>query len=253
MLAVVGAYEYDGTGDKFCSKNYVRPKAMQEIHKLRAQMSTIALSVLPQPTSSKTNPKTSQPLFSPKLPPPSTTQLKILRQLITAAFIDQIAVRKDLIDPEAGAGGPGGGKGGGGGRKWQSTRGVAYRAMGVEEDVFIHPGSGMFGKEPEEWVVFGEVTRGSKVWIKNITKLNPSWLPSLAPPHLLTFSKPLASSAGSATTNKLVGKDGEERETFVIPRFSLEGFNGASGKGIELPVVKRKEVWVAGKGWVMTK
>jgi ATP-dependent RNA helicase DHX37/DHR1 len=26
MLAVVGAYEYDGTGEKFCAKNYVRPK-----------------------------------------------------------------------------------------------------------------------------------------------------------------------------------------------------------------------------------
>lgn len=26
MLAVVGAYEYDGTGDRFCAKNYVRSK-----------------------------------------------------------------------------------------------------------------------------------------------------------------------------------------------------------------------------------
>lgn len=26
MLAVVGAYEYDGSGDSFCIKNYVRPK-----------------------------------------------------------------------------------------------------------------------------------------------------------------------------------------------------------------------------------
>lgn len=33
MLAVVGAYEYDGTGERFCAKNFIRPKV--RIHQFR--------------------------------------------------------------------------------------------------------------------------------------------------------------------------------------------------------------------------
>jgi ATP-dependent RNA helicase DHX37/DHR1 len=126
---------------------------MQEIHKLRAQMSTIASSTLRVPVSSN-----DAPLFSPKLAPPNTTQLKILRQLITSAFIDQIAVRKDLVDPSSSTAGA----------RFQSTRGVAYRAMGADaEDVYIHPSSVMFHGEPPEWLVFQDLVRTSKVWVKS--------------------------------------------------------------------------------------
>jgi len=41
MLAAVGAYEYDPTTD-FCLRNFLRTKAMQEIHQLRIQISNIA-------------------------------------------------------------------------------------------------------------------------------------------------------------------------------------------------------------------
>lgn len=128
---------------------------MQEIHKLRAQISTIAASALPSLAASSSS--KNEPLFSPKLGPPNVTQLKIIRQLITAAFIDQIAVRKDIIDPSSGSAGA----------KFTSTRGVAYRAMGVDEDVFIHPSSVMFHSAPPEWVVWQDVVRTSKVWIKS--------------------------------------------------------------------------------------
>lgn len=117
-------------------------------------MSTIATSTLASTTTSKAS---SPPLFSPKLAPPNTTQLKILRQLITSAFIDQIAVRKDIIDPTSAVAGS----------KFKSTRGVAYRAMGVAEDVYIHPSSVMFHGEPPEWIVWQDVVRTSKVWIKS--------------------------------------------------------------------------------------
>lgn len=44
------------------------------------------------------------------------------------------------------------------------------------------------------------------------------------------------------------------RETFVIPRFNFSGFTSGGGgenvKGVELPPMKRKEVWKGGK-WVM--
>lgn len=126
---------------------------MQEIHKLRAQISHIAQANLPSATPSSS----AQPLFSPKLAPPNNTQLKVLRQLLTSAFIDQVAVRKDILDPSSRSAGA----------KFESTRGVAYRAMGVDEDVYIHPSSVLFHGEPPEWVVWQDVVRTSKVYIKS--------------------------------------------------------------------------------------
>ncbi|KIM43329.1 hypothetical protein M413DRAFT_444160 [Hebeloma cylindrosporum] len=65
LLSVVGAYEYAGGGQKFCAEHFVRPKAMEEIHKLRAQISSIVHSNFP----------TTDPGFTPKLSPPSDHQV----------------------------------------------------------------------------------------------------------------------------------------------------------------------------------
>jgi ATP-dependent RNA helicase DHX37/DHR1 len=82
-------------------------------------------------------------------------QLKVLRQLLTSGFIDHVAVRKDLVvkDPD--------------GTKYAASRGVAYQALNVEEDVFIHPSSLHFHSAPPDYVVYQEVVRTSKVWIKS--------------------------------------------------------------------------------------
>ena len=81
-LSVIGAYEYAGGGQKFCSEHFVRPKvgfnllshlrtlnfnkAMEEIHKLRAQISNIVQVNFPG----------TDPQFSPLLPPPTERQVK---------------------------------------------------------------------------------------------------------------------------------------------------------------------------------
>ena len=38
MLKAVGACEYAGAGPQFCDQHGVRPKAMREVRKLRAQL-----------------------------------------------------------------------------------------------------------------------------------------------------------------------------------------------------------------------
>ena len=73
--------------------------------------------------------------------------------MLTAGFIDQVAVRKDLVQKTSG-------------NKYESTRGIAYRALGVAEDVFIHPSSSLFHSAPPDFVVFQEVVRTSRIWIK---------------------------------------------------------------------------------------
>jgi ATP-dependent RNA helicase DHX37/DHR1 len=46
ILRAVGAFEYsNGNVETFCQENFVRLKAMEEIHKLRAQLSRMFLSM----------------------------------------------------------------------------------------------------------------------------------------------------------------------------------------------------------------
>jgi ATP-dependent RNA helicase DHX37/DHR1 len=78
---------------------------------------------------------------------------------LTASFIDQVAVRKDLVEEATG-------------NKLLTSRGVAYRAIGIEEDVFIHPSSVMFSASPPQYLVYHEVVRSSQVWIKG--EISPS-------------------------------------------------------------------------------
>ena len=82
-------------------------------------------------------------------------QIKVLRQLLAAAFIDQVAVRKDKVDKATSSG-----------TQWTNCKGVPYRAMGIAEDVFIHPSSALTGNSPPEYVVYHEVIRTTRVWLK---------------------------------------------------------------------------------------
>ncbi|KAI6147475.1 P-loop containing nucleoside triphosphate hydrolase protein [Pisolithus tinctorius] len=141
MLSVVGAYEYAG------GEHFVRPKAMEEIHKLRAQISGIVSTTFPGVDTGHQR----------YLQPPSEKQLKALRQLLAAAFVDQVAVRKDLVE-----------------KKFRNGC-VAYRALGVSEDVYIHPSS---------------VVRTTKPWLKGLTLINPAWLSSLGKPTLYQWELP---------------------------------------------------------------
>ncbi|PWN54497.1 P-loop containing nucleoside triphosphate hydrolase protein [Violaceomyces palustris] len=222
LLSVVGAYEYEGGGSAFCERNFLRLKAMEEIHKLRAQLCNLVSSNVPA---------LSQALANPKLTPPNETQLKVLRQLIAAAFVDQVAVRADLVSsgPGPGAGTMAGSSGnqsknrGAAGDKMASTRGVAYKAMGVPGLAYIHPSSSFYHSQPPQWVVFTEVHKSASkfatgettvdpitgasvptagegtLWLKTLTRINPAWLSTLGK-SLCTFSKPIeipqASSSG---------------------------------------------------------
>jgi ATP-dependent RNA helicase DHX37/DHR1 len=80
----------------------------------------------------------------------------VIRQILCAGFIDQVAVRKDLVTKSSSLG-----------SKFETTKGVAYKAVGVPEDVFIHPSSSLSSSAPPDFVVFGEVVSTSKVWIKS--------------------------------------------------------------------------------------
>ncbi|RIA89599.1 P-loop containing nucleoside triphosphate hydrolase protein [Glomus cerebriforme] len=199
LLNVVGAYVYEGGTDEFCERNFVRPKAMEEIHKLRRQITNIV----------QVNCPGVDVCLDSKMKPPSIVQLKAIRQIITAGFIDQIAIRKGLIDKSS--------------KIFSSARNVEYCTMWADDNVFIHPTSILYHHKPPDFVVYQELHRTSKVWMKGITVIESSWLSKLGK-SLCTFSKPVDLQVKSKKN-----KD-TEKIAYVIPSFGPKNW--------ELPPIK---------------
>ena len=237
VLAVVGAYAYAGGSTQFCKENFLRPKAMEEVRQLRAQLSSLVISTLPP--SSETS-ALSTTLSSPKLSPPNETQFKVLRQLLACAYIDQVAVRADLV-PEAARSVPALADLASQGRlrnRWSSCRHVPYLAMGVSststdnDPAYIHQTSALFEHPPPEWCVFSDVMRSrpksksrrdqddtaeavpeeegqeekGKVYLRGLTKINSNWIAKIGK-EMCSFSKPVPldelAGAGKASNSSL--------------------------------------------------
>lgn len=90
LLGAVCAYDYAPDEAAFCREHYLRPKAMSEIRQLRVQLNNVLRSA--------TDAKISDVL---RLRPPTGQQVELLHQLIACCFLDQIAIRADLLPTEA--------------------------------------------------------------------------------------------------------------------------------------------------------
>lgn len=82
-------------------------------------------------------------------------QLKVLRQLLAAGFIDQVAIRKDLVLKDSASG-----------DQYTTSSSIPYQALGIAEDVYIHPSSVLTTTLPPDFIVFHEVIKTSRVWLK---------------------------------------------------------------------------------------
>lgn len=265
LLSVVGAYSHDaarGASLSFCREHFVRPKAMEEIHKLRAQLSQILAANL-----AGLSDVDAARLQDPSLTPPDAAQCKALRQLLAAIYIDRVAVRADVVGaPEADAAPVRG-------AKLASTRGVPYVALGVPGPVYIHVSSALFHRAPPEWVVFGAVHQSApkeavvdggtdapppRRWLKMLTRISPAWIPTLGR-SLCTFSQPSESAApdvrgqlrGAMRALKEGGSAGIRRQVLLTPRYggALEDGAAAGGLGWELPPMRATQVLEQGR-WV---
>ena len=128
----------------------------------------------------------------------------MIRQILTAGFIDQTAIRLDVAMKRP--------------AKFISCHNVAYRASGVEEEVFIHPSSSMFHRPPPDFLVFQEIVRTSKPWLKGITKINSSWLSHLGK-GMCIYSRPEEVVIKGGKANKAREATDSEREVVVVPHF----------------------------------
>jgi ATP-dependent RNA helicase DHX37/DHR1 len=86
MLQVVGEFAHCPT-EHWCDEHFVRFKTMKEIQKLRKQI----VGILRNNIKSYANLE-----FKDRLPPPTDKQVSALKSMVTAGFVDQIAIRADL-------------------------------------------------------------------------------------------------------------------------------------------------------------
>ncbi|XP_024872377.1 probable ATP-dependent RNA helicase kurz isoform X1 [Temnothorax curvispinosus] len=169
LIRAIGTAEYAGSKGKllsFCEENGLRHKAMVEIRKLRQQLTNeINLNV---PNLNL--------IIDPKMPLPTDMEAKLLRQIVLAGMVNQVArkVSPDEIKEDQDK------------AKWKR----AYRTPEMEEPVFMHS-SCVLRKISPEWVVYQEVyeTNG-KMYMRGVTAIEPEWLPKFAP-MLCHLSEPL--------------------------------------------------------------
>lgn len=257
---------------------------MKELQQLRNQLASLVLSTL---TPSAETAAIVAMLSSPKLPPPNATQLKVIRQLIACAYIDQVAVRADLV-PEASHSIPElvqmSAKGQLAGQRWRTSKQVPFLAMRVREDAaYIHPSSALFEHAPPDWCVFSEIVRSSsktrrvkedddpdqdheqrgRVYLKGLTKINPEWIAKLGK-DMCSFSKPVpldgkAARDSLADSIRALKREGtvhrpREQQVLVTPTYgtgpACEPSERAGHLGWELPPIKAVRKWVGGsQGW----
>ncbi|KAF3124758.1 putative ATP-dependent RNA helicase DHR1 [Orbilia oligospora] len=231
LLTVVCAYEYETRQADFCKDKFVRAKAMQEVRKLRQQLTNIVRSQFSDAIGQ----------FEVKLQPPKDLQVKALQQIISTGFLDQIAIRGDLlpnslIKPN-----------------FKKVADIPYFTLFAsstarlgaklenlnEVAVFIHPSSILVELHQNrdffpEFIVYSEMQRGAtsgKVRIKPLTALTGQQLSNLAKGSpLLTFSKPLDKPAPIVKGDET---GGITRECWVIPRFGAAV--GKAEQGWTLP------------------
>lgn len=242
LLSAVCAYAYASEPSLFCTQMFLNRKSLEEASSLRKQLSTIVL----------TNHPNFFPTYTPRLSPPTATQLEALQQILAAAFIDQIAIRADLSPspPEL----P---------RKPSRATDVPYlplfpshlgRSLDlVDVAVFIHPSSVLAHVSPNklpQHIVYSHLQRGTPATISGsanpktrmhaLVAISGKQIAALA--HgtpLLSYGKPIGK----------IMEDSGKRECWVVPE--LVGEKGRDGW--PLPAVKVLQRKDAREGWVVEK
>jgi ATP-dependent RNA helicase DHX37/DHR1 len=237
MLTAVCAYAWEES-DAWCEEHFVRAKAMKEVMQLRQQLTSIVRL---------SNPAASLTRFEPRLAPANSKQLKALNQIVTAGFIDQVAIRADCSpNPPDMA------------RRPKRAIDVPYLPLVPlerEDAVYLHPSSVLAhtapGKLPK-YIVYSHLQQSvapqvgggsTKIRMFPLTTTGDLQLGALARGSpLLTYGKPIGRIES-------LGGFPERRECVVVP--ALVGRAGSVGWPLTAQkVVQAKDARV---GWVIEK
>lgn len=224
LLCAICAYEYDGATDTFCRDKFLRVKTMKDIHKLRIQITNIVnnqLAGIVAPVQ-----------FTAKLNPPTAVQIRTIKQVITAAYLDHVAIRSDLLNCNSPK------------TLLKNILRVEYFPMvslarpGVDSDnaaAFIHPNSALAKRlAAPEYVVYSDIrqSQSNRSRLLSLTTVSARDIEPLAKgTPLIQYSKPL-----NYPPPRFFSENGSlKKEVYVVPRFGIQG------RGWELPSIKRVE------------
>lgn len=242
LLQVVAEFAHEPT-EAWCQSHYVRFKVLKEIQQLRRQITDLVRSNIPAFAGLK---------YQDKLDPPTAKQVKTLKQVVAAGFLDHVAIRADLSPnpPETY-------------RKPTRAVDVPYLTLfpsntsrdDEDKAVYIHPSSPLAHLSPQEcpeYVVYSYLQRASsstsgkipKTRMNSLTDIPGGQLAALAKGTPLSYyGKPI-----KEVTPKVKVDSDNRRECWVIPYLRPEG-SGAIGW--PLPARKVTQVKVPGRGWVV--
>ncbi|KLU92834.1 DEAH box polypeptide 37 [Magnaporthiopsis poae ATCC 64411] len=243
MLQVLGEFAHEPT-EQWCESHFVRFKVLKEAQKLRQQIVQLL----------KTNiPAFANITFQDKLDAPSAKQVKALKQMVAAGFIDRIAIRADKAPNPP--------------KLWRKPRraidvpyiplsplAVGGKPVSDEEKlVYIHPESPLAHLSRDEcpdYIVYSYLQKAAsppgdeeggkiaKTRMHSLTDISGGVLAALAKgTPLISYGKPI----------KVVSDDGKSRECWVVPYLRAEG---TGGMGWPLPMQKVKQRKMTGS-WVV--
>ncbi|KAG4415236.1 hypothetical protein IFR04_011647 [Cadophora malorum] len=245
LLQVVGEFAHEPTED-WCKEHFVRFKVLKEILQLRRQITDLLRTNITAFAGLK---------FQDKLDPPSAKQVKALKQMVAAGFIDHIAMRADLSPnpPDV---------------RRKPTRAIDVPYVTLfpshikrdddEKTVYIHPSSPLAHTSPQEcpeYIVYSYLQRAApaaatpekvpKTRMHALTDITGGQLAALAKgTPLLHYGKPI-----KEVMPKMKGQgDANVRECWVIPYLRAEGLGGI---GWPLPARKVTQRKITGRGWVV--
>ncbi|KAK2628706.1 hypothetical protein QTJ16_001809 [Diplocarpon rosae] len=244
LLQVVGEFAHEPT-EAWCKAHFVRFKVLKEIIQLQKQLTALLRENIVAFAGLK---------FQDRLDPPTAKQVKALKQMVAAGFIDHIAMRADLSPnpPDSR-------------RKLTRAIDVPYLTLfpsrikrEEEEAVYIHPSSPLAHVSPQEcpeYIVYSYLQRAApaaatpdkipKTRMHALTDITGNQLAALAKgTPLLHYGKPIKEVMPTmkSETNANI------RECWVIPYLRAAG---TSGIGWPLPARKVTQRKVVGRGWVV--
>lgn len=247
LLQVVGEFAHEPT-EAWCRTHFVRYKVLKEIGQLQKQITALLRDNITAFAGLK---------FQEKLPPPTAKQIKALKQMVAAGFIDHIAMRADMSPnpPELL-------------RKPSRAIDVPYVTLfpshvnrsDDEKAVYIHPSSPLAHVSPQEcpeYIVYSHLQRAAisaatpdkipKTRMHALTDITGGQLAALAKgTPLLHYGKPIKDVMPKMKNGQ--GGDANERECWVIPYLRAEGTGSI---GWPLPARKVTQKKIAGRGWVV--
>lgn len=220
-VAAVDFYKTPEKRTKFMRENFLRPKIVEEIAKLRRQLLHIVKTqTAPDGVAAESREKE---LLLKR--PPSKKQVYVLQQIIATGFLDQVAVRADVVgDIKISRG--------------TSVGGVPYKLLFTTEDgdgyVYIHVSLVLHNRtqKPPEYLVYETLDLNddrTRVRMRPLTDIDGRLLANVAKgTPLLAYSKPLGPPYAPEVLSA------SKQRCYVVPRFGGQG----SAVSWDLPVVR---------------